>query len=238
MDKKAFTLIELMIVVALIGVVMSGAAAYAYLKNVQKAQLNVCLKNRKLIEKAEQLYLFEKGEYSGSIQDLVDAGYIKNYPECPSGGVYAWVSEPEGSDIYHSVVVCSVHSDTVGEEELTGLVSTFEERSGRIIELLEKYYEENGKYPRNWGKYVFTDLGLDPDEWKKAYGGLIYSPAGKRLKIEPAEGYRMIMTDLNGEEKVLTSSLNWNLWYDIKSGKWYYKNTKPDSEVDIDTLII
>ena len=237
-SNKAFTLVELMIVVAVIGIIAAGIVAYNYVNNVKKAREEMCLRNRGHIESAEQIYVMEKGRHSVSIYDLVEEGYLKSLPECPSGGVYAWAPGSEGTDEAFSVLVCSVHGAREEDAPLTSLGSTFEEITGEMIELIERFYQENGRYPRSWGDYVLTDIGLDPEEWEQAYNGVIYSPAGSRVKIEPAEGYRMTVTDLNGDQRVLTPSLNWNLWYDMKSEKWYYKEIKPGNEVDIDTLVV
>ena len=58
-------------------------------------------------------------------------------------------------------------------------------------------------------------------EWnKKAYNGIIYTPRGKRIQIKPEEGYTFYVTDLNGEQKELSSRLNWNLMYSAKDGQF------------------
>jgi len=39
------------------------------------------------------------------------------------------------------------------------LGSSFEEISVNMIELIEKFYKENGKYPRSWGDHAYNDIG-------------------------------------------------------------------------------
>ena len=45
-------------------------------------------------------------------------------------------------------------------EALTSLGSSFEEISVNMIELIEKFYKENGKYPGSWGDHAYNDIGL------------------------------------------------------------------------------
>ena len=51
--------------------------------------------------------------------------------------------------------------------QLTSLGSDFEEITSAMILLVQNFYDENGRYPRSWGDYVYTDIGLDPSEWEK-----------------------------------------------------------------------
>ena len=119
---------------------------------------------------------------------------------------------------------------------LTSLGPDFEEITGSMILLVQNFYDENGRYPRSWGDYVYTDIGLDPDEWEKAYDGIIYSPGGNRIKITPEDGYTFYVNGIGGDEKVLKSSYNWSLWYSVEYGKWYYHSIEDDNEIDITTL--
>ena len=118
----------------------------------------------------------------------------------------------------------------------TSLDSMFEEITSGLIALVEEFYDENGRYPRSWGDYVFTDLGLDPEEWQQDYEGIIYTPAGSRIKIEPAEGYALVVNKVDGSEVTITDRSNWNIWYDMVSSKWYSISILPNNEVDISTL--
>jgi prepilin-type N-terminal cleavage/methylation domain-containing protein len=47
---------------------------------------------------------------------------------------------------------------------LTSLGSSFEGISKGMIDAIESFYEENGKYPRTGTKTKYTDIGLDPNE--------------------------------------------------------------------------
>jgi len=122
---------------------------------------------------------------------------------------------------------------------LTPLGSTFDEITGGIIGLVQHYYDENGSWPRSWGDYRFTDLGLDAEVWSDVpYEGIIYTPVGNRISVKPESGWRFTAMGLDGVERVLTSDLNWNLWYDMNTSGWYYHNIDPSEVIDISTLQI
>jgi prepilin-type N-terminal cleavage/methylation domain-containing protein len=119
---------------------------------------------------------------------------------------------------------------------LTSLGSSFEEITQSMMDLIEKYYQENGKYPRTGAKNKYTDVGLDPNEWKDAINGIIYTPQGNRILIEPGEGYTFSVTSEKGKEIVVSGEKNTSLKYSVEAKQWYYNNIKKGNEVDISTL--
>ncbi len=102
--------------------------------------------------------------------------------------------------------------------------STVSEISGGMLDLINDFYSTNNRYPRSWGDFAYTDLGLDPAEWKdKVFGGIIYKPNGSLLRIRPGEGYTFRIKDENGETHILPHSYNWDLVYRIPNdNRWYY----------------
>jgi len=102
------------------------------------------------------------------------------------------------------------------------LGATFSEISDAMIKLTQDFYQKNHRWPRSWGDFAYTDLGLKPDDWKAAYDGIIYKPGGNRVGIAPASGYTFLVTDINGKSMTLPSSYKWNLWYDMPTGTWRY----------------
>ena len=115
-NKKAFTLIEIMIAVGIVGVLAGGIAAHNYVKARETTRTNICRENRNLVERGEQMYTLDEGRHSASIGDLVSGKYLKSSPECPAGGVYAWVPGAEGSPGYQSEIGCSVHGAQAADE--------------------------------------------------------------------------------------------------------------------------
>lgn len=121
---------------------------------------------------------------------------------------------------------------------LTSLGSTFAEITGAMIALVQEFHAATGRYPRSWGDYAFTDVGLDPAEWRNAYDNAYYATGGSRIKVTPAEGYAFRMIGVDGVQRELKASYSWSIWYSVPDAKWYYHSIASANEVDISTLNI
>ncbi len=95
----AFTLVEIMIVVVIIGL-LAAMAMIAFQKIRQTSQLNVCLNNLRIYQDALELYAFPKGLYPDQINDMVTQGFLNQPYECPIDGPYDW-SVKSGNLKYH-----------------------------------------------------------------------------------------------------------------------------------------
>ena len=81
-----FTLIEIMIVVALIGV-LASIAIPNYLQARERARKVTCIQNLKLIENSIQQWAIETRKQSGTPVTPTDIRpYVKDLPVCPAGG--------------------------------------------------------------------------------------------------------------------------------------------------------
>ena len=87
--KAGFTLVEIMIVVAIIGL-LAAIAIPNFVKARQTAQANACLNNLRIIDAAAQQWALEKGQVStvtvtspGIVPYLGRAG--NTMPTCPIG---------------------------------------------------------------------------------------------------------------------------------------------------------
>lgn len=129
-------------------------------------------------------------------------------------------------------------SGSAGSEPLTSLGSTFDEITGAMIDLLNDFYEENGRYPGRGGDRAFSDIGLDPDEWGDAVEGIVYSPEGRRIGVAPADGYTFYVNGTNGQQMELPSSDNSSLLYSMEDGNWYFNNISNKNLIDISTLSV
>jgi len=229
---QGFTLVELLIVIMLLAALASIAipllASY-----MERARAAACLSNRHNIEQDERSSYLANGAPS-----LV----IDNRYKCPSGGVYAWlVSDPTKAG--YPSVGCSLHfapasslPPTPTPTPLTSLGSTFTEITTSMIDLTSNFYQQKNRYPRSFGDYVFTDIGLNPAEWAQPINGLYYKPGGSAVRIRPDNGYSMTMKSIQGATMILTAKLSWDLIYDMVTEQWYYHSIKPQNAVDIKTL--
>ncbi|TFZ40677.1 prepilin-type N-terminal cleavage/methylation domain-containing protein [Soehngenia longivitae] len=83
-NKKGFTLIELVVVIAILGILAALAIPrFTGTQNNAKEQTHNA--NVRTIESALGLYAAEKGHYTQSVDDLVRAGYLKEPPVYPLG---------------------------------------------------------------------------------------------------------------------------------------------------------
>jgi prepilin-type N-terminal cleavage/methylation domain-containing protein len=93
--RSGFTLIEMMVVTAIIALLASIGSIY-YNKSRLYSQRNACMKNLSTIESAKQIWGVEKGKAAGAIPveaDLIGPSlYIKTMPVCPGGGTYSFGS--------------------------------------------------------------------------------------------------------------------------------------------------
>ncbi len=125
-DRRGFTLVEMVVVIALILVLLAIATPLmsAYL---ERSRATKCLSLRYVTEKSEMTYMIEKGRSSDSFSDLINAGFLTGEPRCPSGGTYVWLQRtPE------PILGCSVHYGTVpaGEGAQVLFASGFDDQSG------------------------------------------------------------------------------------------------------------
>src|SRR4051812_43842430 len=90
-QKSGFTLVEIMIVVAIIGL-LAAVAIPNFVKARQTAQRNACIVNLKQIDGAKEQWALETKKAPGapSVDAEIDA-YIKGgRPVCPASGVYTY----------------------------------------------------------------------------------------------------------------------------------------------------
>lgn len=89
MRKRAFTLVEIMIVVLIIGILLSIAMPQ-YMRSRELSRHRTCVANLAKIDEAKQMRAMDLRLNTGDacvIADIAPA-YIRHTPTCPAGGVY------------------------------------------------------------------------------------------------------------------------------------------------------
>ena len=86
-NKSGFTLVEIMIVVAIIGL-LAAIAIPSFVTARQNSMKNACINNLRQVAGAKDQYALENdGSAPSAMSDLVST-YIAKDPDCRGGGTY------------------------------------------------------------------------------------------------------------------------------------------------------
>ncbi len=81
-NESGFTLVELMIVMTIIGI-LAAIAIPSYIRSIQKAKEAVLREDLHTMRTAIDSYTVDKEKAPDSLDDLVQAGYLKSIPIDP-----------------------------------------------------------------------------------------------------------------------------------------------------------
>ena len=96
--KKGFTLVELLVVLAIIATLLTLAVP-RYFQHVERSREAVLRENLATLRDAIEQYHADKGTWPGSLQTLAEARYLRSVPQDPiteSDETWLPVSPPEG----------------------------------------------------------------------------------------------------------------------------------------------
>lgn len=88
--KQGFTLVEIMIVVAIIGL-LAAIAIPSFQKSRDTTRKNSCISNLRQIDSAKEQWAVENDKNDGdAVVDAEVNAFIKEVPECKAGGTYTY----------------------------------------------------------------------------------------------------------------------------------------------------
>lgn len=107
-NSRGFTLVEIMIVVAIIGI-LAVIAVPNFVRVRQRARTNACVANLRQVHSAAVLYSLDEGSAPGDVATL-EGPYLQSEPTCPIDGASYTITADAGGVV--SVTCTNYNADT------------------------------------------------------------------------------------------------------------------------------
>lgn len=109
-DKRGFTLVEIMIVVAIIGL-LAAIAIPNYVNSRATAATNACIANLRQLDSAVQMFQVDNGAWPAAFANL--SPYLRNVPTtCPGDGAALTLNAAAGANPCYAS--CGTHGNVAG----------------------------------------------------------------------------------------------------------------------------
>lgn len=134
--------------------------------------------------------------------------------------------------------VSAMYNNILTHLSIDGGAMTIPAISSDFSDRIMAFYEDNGHWPRSWGSYAYTDIGLDPADWDEPVEGIYWRPHGRDFGLANRSGdnIEIYVEDLSGNRKHLYNG--WSIWCVPATDICYFHDIDSGNEVDITTIEI